>query len=372
MLGSKIQVQDLMGVSLQEAFKKKYQTFSVMDTYDSQGKKINAMDSPEGQFVKGGLEWVDPIVKKPLKRFHWYRDIPILPGGGAIEYSSFFRAQYEVSSQNDNVASGLANVVAEVKASFEKEITIVKSYAWNVSIGWIDEMKMAQVGSSIPELQNEGVMLYYNQKLDQIAFFGMVDEGNDTAYGLLNNSNIPAVEVDKPWISFEDISNEADEIEIFRDINVTLLSIVEATAFDETKAPNHFLMGSDVFTKLSQPMTIGSGNTAIYTNIINYTKENLAMKHMYDTGDGVDMLFFMNKYLNPKYGVGSDGRVVAYRYDREAVRMPLPMDLTRGATMYNPQSFEVMTSYVAFIGQPQFIFPETILYRDGVIESESE
>lgn len=369
MFGQKMRVEDHAKLSAQEAFKRKYQVYKVQDTWNSDGKKINPMDSPEGQFVKGGLEWIDPIVKKPLRRFHWYRDMPILPGGGALEYSSFFRAQYEVSSSNDNAASGMANQVAEVKASFEKQITIVKSYAWNISIGWIDQMKMAQVGSSIPQLQNEGVMLYYNQKLDNIAFFGMVDEGNEDAYGLLNNPNITANPVDKPWIDFADPSNEADEIEIFRDINISILSIVEETAYDPEKAPNHALLPDKVYTKLSQPMVIGSANTGVLTSIIEYTKQNMAMKHMYDTSsDEVDFLFFMNKYLSkPEYGVGNNGRAVFYRYDREAVRMPLPMDLTRGATMYNPQSFEVMTSFVAFIGQPQFIFPETILYRDNIM-----
>ena len=354
--------KSLSGLSLKSDFIKTKQVISIVGN-GTRNDGSMLFDSADGQFLKGGLEYIDPIVYKPLRRFHWYRDMPILPGGGAIEFASWYTAQYEAQSTNDNAISGSANVVTKINANFEKHISIVKAYAWATSLSWIDEMKMAQVGSSIPELQDEGVMLYYNQKLDNIAFFGMVDEGDADAFGLLNNTNISETPVTTEWVNETTPANEATPLEIFNDFNNFLLDIAEATAYDETKKPNHALFGSKVFTKLSQPMVIGTENTGLATSIIKYIKENMALKYMYDA-DGEDFMFFMNKYLTPS--VGTNSRGVVYRYDRSVVRMPLPMDLTRGATMYNPTTLERLTTYVAFIGQVQFIYPNAIGYIGNI------
>ena len=198
-----------LNISPKQDFVRSHQTLEVIGKDITRNDGTKLYDASQEQFVTGSLERIDPKVYKPLKSFFWFRDMPIMPGGGALEFSSFYRASYEVNSTTSFATSGQANVIATVKANIEKYITIVKAYAWNTTLGWIDEMRMAQVGSSIPQLQIEGVMLYYNQKLDDIAFFGMLDEGNDGAYGLLNNADISATPAAKKWIDISTPANSA-------------------------------------------------------------------------------------------------------------------------------------------------------------------
>jgi len=350
--------ESLSKINLKEAFINSKQKFykSAIESGSS-----TLTDSDE-QFLRGALEYIDPIVYKPLKSFFYYQDMPLMYGGGAIEYSSWYTAQYNCQTTNNNGISGSATVITKINATFEKHTTIVKSYAWASELSWIDEMKMSQVGSSIPALQDEGIMLYYNQKLDNLAFFGMIAEGDTGAYGLFNNSDITATTVDTEWVNATTPADEASAIQVFTDFNNVLIDIAEATAYDRNKMPNHIIFAPTIYTKLNQPMVLGSGNLPVAMSILEYIKKNNILNTLYTNSDE-ELLFFTNKYLeNATYR----SRGIITRYDRNVYCMPIAMDLTRGPTMYNPSTYAREVTYVAFLGQPQFKYPDAITYLDGL------
>ena len=64
-------------------------------------------------------------------------------------------------------------------------------------------------------------------------------------------------------------------------------------------------------------------------------------------------------------GTNGTGRIVIYRYSEEVVRGIMGMDLTRGATVFSGEKQATLTSYVAFVGEPQFVKPSAIIYYDN-------
>lgn len=314
-------------------------------------------DSDEGMFLSNALERIDPFIHKPLMRFYWSGAMPILYGGGAVEFASFFRINYNSYDANKNVTSGSNNIITTVKVAIQKFQTMVKAYAWKIGIGWIDELKYRQIGSDILTQLDEGVRAYYNQKLDDIAFFGFVKEGAEDAYGLANNANVTAIESD---VQFD--AAGTTPLQIVNAINGLLASIASRSEYNVVYRTNHLLLPPSVYTAMIQPMTIGGQNGAIYTNVMEYFKATNYVKALYGNDD---LVILPIPYLETA-ATGNKKRAIAYCYDEACVRMPLPMDLTRGATMFNPTEMETQTPFVTFIGQPQFVYLSTIGYLDNI------
>lgn len=350
----------LKNMSVKDAFIESQKAISNMGTAYVPGTHKYIKDSDSGLFLSNALERIDPYLHKPFVNFYWQQAMPILYGGGAVEFASFFRVNYNAYDANKNVTSGNNNIITEVHATIQKFQTMVKAYAWSISVGWIDEMKLRQVNSSILQLVDDGVRYYYNQKLDDIAFFGFVNEGATTAYGLINNANVPVTTSDATF------ANSTGD-EIVEALNTLLAGIVNATLLDRRYEPNHLLLPPSVFQYLSKPMVIGSvsgttGGTPVVTNVRNYFAENNYIRTLWGNDD---LMIFPIPYLETA-GTSNSKRAVAYRYDESCIRMPLPMDLTRGATMFDPTAMATKTPFVTFIGSPQFVYTKTIAYLDQI------
>ena len=348
----------LKDMSVKDAFIESQKAFSNITTEKVPGTNKYVKDSDAGMFLSNALERIDPYLHKPFIQFFWQDAMPIMYGGGAIEFASFFRVNYNAQDANKNVTSGNNNIITEVNATIQKFQTMVKAYAWSISVGWIDEMKLRQVQSSILQLVDDGVRYYYNQKLDDVAFFGFVNEGAPTAYGLINNANVT---VTNSTVEFDDTATTPEEI--VANLNSLLAGIINAVQLDRRFLPNHLILPPSVFSALSQPMTIGSPTgTAIYTNIKEYFLNNNILKTMFAIDD---LMILPIPYLETA-GTTNSRRAVAYRYDESCIRMPLPMDLTRGASVFNPSAMATQTPFVAFIGSPQFVYTKTIAYLDKI------
>ena len=349
----------LKDMSVKDGFIEAQKALSNMGTAYIPGTNKIVKDSDSGMFLSNALERIYPYLHKPYVNFFWEKAMPILYGGGAVEFASFFRVNYNAYDANKNVTSGNNNIITEVHATIQKFQTMVKAYAWSISIGWIDEMKLRQVGSSILQLVDDGVRYYYNQKLDDIAFFGFVNEGAATAYGLANNANVAVTESD---VTFATATGE----EIVDALNTLLSGIVNATLLDRRYEPNHLLLPPSVFQYLAKPMVVGSvgagSGTAVVTNVANYFAQNNYIRTLWGNDD---LMIIPVPYLETA-GTTNSKRAIAYRYDESCIRMPLPMDLTRGATMFDPTAMATKTQFVTFIGSQQFVYIKTIAYLDKI------
>lgn len=314
-------------------------------------------DSEMGLFLYNALERIDPYLHRPMARFYWQDAMPIMYGGGAVEYASFFRTNYNAYDANKNVTSGNNNIITTVKVSIQKFQTMVKAYAWKTELGWIDELKYNQVGADILTQMDEGVRFYYNQKLDDITFFGFVNEGVPTAYGLFNNADVATIQ---SAVEFD--AQDTTPAQIVSELNKLIAGITSRVEYNTIFKVNHLLLPPSIYGAMAQPMTIGSANGGIYTNVMEYFKANNYLKMIFGTDD---LIILPNPYLETA-GAEQSRRAVAYCYDEAAIRLPLPMDLTRGASMFNSTSMATETPFVTFIGSPQFVRTSLIGYMDNI------
>lgn len=320
------------------------------------GDSATANDEGYG-FLYNALEWVDPIIHKPLVNFYWFRDLPYRIGGGAVEYASFYKVNYSFDNATP-IASGSNNVVITVSSALAKQQTRVQAFSLILKVGLIDSMKADQIDLNIFDQLENGIMLKYNTLVDNISFFGL--PGLSDSYGLFNN---PDVAVDSTSITSSWKQSTLTALDIFNALNDNMIKAIENSGFDKRATPNRILVPAGLFTKLASPLAVGGTTTAI--SLWKYLKENLAINYALYDGT-VDI--FPNPYLADQ-GTNSNGRIVIYRYDEEMVRGIMGMELTRGATLYDPSDLAFKTAFVAFIGEPQFLYLSNIRYIDNAADS---
>lgn len=316
------------------------------------GDSATAKDEGYG-FLYNALEWVDARIHTPLVNFYWYRDLPYRMGGGALEYASFFKVNYSFDDSK-GIASGSNNVVTTVSSALEKVRTRVAAFSFILRVGLIDNMKSEQIDLNILDQLHEGILMKYNTLVDSISFFGLPQVTGSV--GLFNNS---AVAVDTTSVTADWGGSSFTAAALLDTLNDNMLKAIEDSGFDKRATPNRILVPAKLFVKLAAPLVVGS--TPVAVSLWKYLKDNLAANYALYDGT-VDI--FPNPYLST-VGTNSNGRIVIYRYDEDMVRGIMGMELTRGATLYDPSDLSFKTAYVSFIGEPQFIYTSNIRYIDN-------
>lgn len=308
-------------------------------------------------FLTNALEFLDPIIYKPLYKFFWQISMPIIYGGGVKELASFFKVNYSMLG-NENIGSGNNNVLKTVKVQLNKFSTRVMPYTVLVEVGQLDQLKADAIGLSILDLYNEGAGLQYNRFLDQTFFYGFNANGITDSYGLINNPNVTkTVEATTKW-------DAMTATELFTKLNTIVKNIIVNCEYDDKLVPDRMLVPMDLFTKLAMPMAIVGENGATATtgvSLYDYLKANLA-KGLAGYDKTLDIL--PCRYC-ASAGDNSTGRIVIYRYSEDCVRGVISMELTRGATVYVPTRMAYQTTFMAFVGEPQFIYKAPIQYYDN-------
>lgn len=306
-------------------------------------------------FLANSLESIDPIIHRPLYKFFAFRDLPFRYVGGAKELASYYKTNYSLSDRNP-IASGQNNVVLTIDTQLEKYSTRISAFSYILKIGMINSLKAQEIGYDIYGEFDNAVGLQHAKMVDQIAFFGLPNVSE--SYGLFNHPDIPQKTSDKAW-------EEYTASELFDEVNTLLLDVIARSEFDDTMIPDRILVPLNLFGKLAAPMSVagqGGATATTGTSLYNYLRENLAGNLAGYGAGGLSIL--PNKYLAAA-GENNTGRIFIYRYNEEAARGIMGMELTRGATVYDPHDLAYKTTYVSFVGEPQIIKPVTMQYLDN-------
>ena len=322
-------------------------------------KKGYAQDSATDVFLTSGLEYIDPTLHKPLYRYFALRDVPHMMVGGALEEASYFKANFSINGLNSSMGSGNNNVITTVKAQLEKHTTRIQPRQYVLEYGYIDSLKAKQIGFDFMGLFDEGVRHQYNLEKDNIAYHGLVEfsVGPNPSEGLINASDVPTTVLAK---SFEEMTGT----EIVSALVGALLETYSEVAFDARYLPDRLLVDPAVYKKLTLPLAVvgESGATATTgVSVLQYLKDALNNSI---AEENVNIAILPLPYLATA-GTNAKGRMILYKYDEDVLRLPIGMDLTRGATLFDPSSVSIKTFYTAFIGEMQFIRKVAIRYIDN-------
>ncbi len=349
-------VFDSAGNQTGRRFAQRYTAFDGK-TYDS-----------TGAFLVGELERLDQTLHMPLVSTTWSRDIELREDVSiADEVSSFTQSSFGSAG-----GLGTGNAIGNGKAWMGKSTDQVTGIS--VDIGkvphpltpWAMELKYtilelesaARLGRPIDQQKFEGMKLKHDMDTDEQVYIG------DTSLGFtgLVNSDAQVVNVANvaatgsgattPWAT-------KTPAEILADVNEVITSAWTQSGY--AKMPNRLLVPPTQFGQISTQTVSTAGNTSI----LKYLMENNILS---TSGKG------KLEILPAKWtvGAGTGGtigtangydRMVAYTKDKNLVRFPMTM-LQRTPVQF--VSMYHLTTYYCRLGVVEFVYPETLAYRDGL------
>lgn len=304
-----------------------------------------------GAFLVGELERLDQRLHEPLAAVTWSRDIDLREDVSiADEFSAFTNSSF--AAANGVQGSGKAWIGKDANAITGISLDIGKTTSplslWAMQIGWtLPELESAQkLGRPVDQQKFAGMQLKYQMDIDEQVYIG------DTALGLTGLVNGTAVTNVANAVTGAWNGGTTTPDQILADVNELLQSVWAASGY--AVCPSDLLLppleyGYIVATKVSS-----AGNISIL--------EFLRQNSLSNAINGKPLNIQPLKWLTGR-GVSNADRMVAYTKDPMRVRFPL-VPLQRTPLEY--RDLRQLTTYFGRLGAVEFVYPETIGYRDGI------
>lgn len=314
-----------------------------------------------GAFLIGELERLDPTLHEPLVAVTWGRDIDLREDVTiADEVSSFTVSSFASPGgitptgkawigKNSNAITGIALDIGKITNPL---------LPWGMELKWsLMELESAnKIGRPIDVQQYDGMKLKYQMDVDEMVYIG------DTVYGkfglfnspLVTPANVaPGAGAGNPltWVSAGGVLTKTPD-EMLADVNELLTTtwLASGTAI----VPTELRLPPMAFSTLASQKVSDAGNVSI----IEFLRTNSLTNASYGRPLNIQPV----KWLT---GLGASGtnRMVAYTKDKDRVRFPL-VPLQHTPVEY--RSIWQITTYFGRLGVVEFVYPETVGYRDGI------
>lgn len=325
-----------------------------MMTYDKR-----TLDST-GAFLVGELERLDQKLHEPLVAVTWGRDIDLREDVSiADESSSFtnstFAAAGGINSSGKNFIGKNTNLIPGIGVDIGK--TVSPLYLWGAEISYtIPELLSAQqLGRPIDEQKFAGMQLKWQMDIDEMVYIG--DSGL-TKYGLTNSTAVTTGFVDDSGTELATQWSAKTAALILADVNALLESCWAASGY--AVCPSKLLLPPTQFAYITSQVVSTAGNISI----LKFLQDNCIALSI----NGKKLDIQPCKWLTGRgVAAGSPSaatdRMVAYSQDPIRVRYPL-VPLQRTPLEY--RSIYHMTTYFGRLGCVEFVYPETIMFGDGI------
>ncbi len=343
-------------------------------------------NAPLGAFATNTLERLDMNVRMQALRTYATRDIPMVYGGGAIESVKGFRETYQLPK--GGFIGGDTNQVRIVGVDFHAQYVPVKPLTYGLRLGFVDSLKNDTLGFDAITKMGEAIQRAWMLDVDRIGYVGTRGEDGTTtdtagAYrGILNLENVTITDLE----TTTDYTLTTKKLELM-DIN-TVIEVLIGELNDMAQdldwkaelVPNKILFYKELFAWLNKTAENATGTqTPFRTNksILQEALDGWADSQNFDRISMQMLPYLSNDISGTKdpsmvaSGTNSTGRIVIYRQDPYVGYMPLPMDLTGGATVFDINTNAFRRNYIAFVGYYLSFYTETFRYIDnGTTEAE--
>lgn len=307
----------------------------------------------------GQTEKFDPTFHEPLVDFTASRDIKYIDCGIGIETTSFiknsFGATGSQSAQGLPWFTGNGSVIPGISVEGQKINTPFRPLARNVTYSVIEVERAMQTGQPLDTAKMLALNTLYRLDLDKVVYLG--DQGSYTNfYGLVNNPNISTQDVALNAAGTSTLWVDKTPDEIVNDINSALSDTWIASGLQFP--PSKLLLPPAQFAYICAQKVSNAGNISI----LNYIKLNCITANLIG---GLDIQPL--KFLTPGTPYGADpskARMVVYTNELNYVRFPQCPIQGRQAT--SPDGVNMIRPYLYGFGEVEFVYPETMAYRDGI------
>lgn len=312
-----------------------------------------------GAFLIGELERLDMTLHEPLVNITWGRDIDLREDVSiADDSSSFtnstFASAGSVASSGKNFIGKVSNAIPGVAVDIGK--TSEPLFLWGLEVSYtIPELMSAQqLGRPVDAQKYQGMQLKWQMDIDEMVYIG------DTAmvkYGLVNSSAVTTSFVDAGDAGTTEWTTKTAD-EILTDVNDLISDCWAAAGY--AVCPSKLLLPPSQFAYITSQKVSTAGNISI----LQFLEDNcIALKINGKKLDIQPCKWLVGRGVAAGSPSAATDRMVAYSQDKNRVRYPL-VPLQRTPLEY--RSIYHLTTYFGKLGVVEIVYPETLLYRDGI------
>lgn len=266
-------------------------------------------------------------------------DVPVDVGGGFVDYVSYYSVDWAgIMNEFRNVVGNNANYIPRVNAGLNQKKVNVYTFevAYDLRFIELEKMKKLTLQKSIQEIYQNAIVAGWDLFCQKVAYTGV-----DGKTGLFNSANVMITTIDNSGASaansgFKGMSDAA----IVSFFNGVFEMYLENSNMNVNVLPDTFLVPSFVGADLT------SRFSALYTSTLRkfLLEHNLGV----DESDGKVKVTISSRPALNTLGTGSHGRIVAYKKDKDFVRLDMPYPMQHYITLPN---IDKMSYTSAFVGQ---------------------
>lgn len=314
---------------------------------------MKTFDSTLAYYVNQ-LDNLDKKLYEPLYSVTWGRDIKLRSGiTMANESTSFIRSTLgAVGTQNATGKPWISpntTTLPGVSINGERITLPLRLLGQEVSFSSVELDRSQLLGQPIDAQKFNALNTVYQMATDEMVYIGDTAVG---AEGLVNSSLVTAASVANDGTGSSTLWTTKTPDQILRDVNDMITAAWLASGF--AVCPDKLLMPPQQFAYIVGQKVSTAGNVSI----LQFLEENSISLRV--NGRKLDIQPL--KWLDGR-GVGNADRMMAYSNNEDRVRFPM-VPIRRETPYYLGIKFNA--PYIWAFGEVEFVYPETLIYRDGI------
>lgn len=320
---------------------KRGKSISISDMFGGSTKKALIGDSKlhdaNFAFLSNALAKLHSKVAEPKYNVTYSRDIPVDVGGGFVDYVSYFTVDWAgIMNEYRNVFGNNANYIPRVNAGLNQQKVNVYTFevAYDLRFVELEKMKKLTLQKSIQEIYQNIIVAGWDLFCQEIGYTGI-----NGGTGLFNNANVSATTIDNSSTTGSGFEGLTDT-EVVSFFNGIFEYYLINSNMNLAVLPDTFLVPTFVGKDLS------SRFSALYTaSLRSFLLEHNLGK---DESSGEVSIKIESRPALNTLGAAGEGRIVAYKRDKDFVRMDVPYPIQHFITLPN---IDKMSYTSAFVGQ---------------------
>lgn len=316
---------------------------SLSDAFGSKFSKLYVTDSKVHDanfaFLTTTLAKLHEKLYEPKYFVTYAEDIPVDVGGGFVDYVSYYTVNWAgIMNEFRNVVGNNANYIPRVNAGLNQKKVNVYTFevAYDLRFVEMEKMKKLTLQKSIEEIYQNAIVAGWDLFVQKVAYKGV-----DGSTGLFNSGNVLATTIDNSGASASNAGfkgmTDAAVVSFFNGVFETYLN---NSNMNIGLLPDTFLV----------PTFVGSDLTSRFSALYTSTLRKFLIDHNLgvDESDGKVKVTISSRPALNDLGTGSHGRIVAYKKDKDFVRIDMPYPMQHYVTLPN---IDKMSYTSAFVGQ---------------------
>ena len=317
--------------------------------------------SSTGQiFLQSQLNKPDTRLHMPLEGHTWFRDVPLMNGGGWVDTET---AEFvDVFSPNVDGTGSASNDIGVVNFNRSQDVYTTNAWQRSIRIPIIESLRLAQANKSPNDILDKAVRTDWNKTLDQRVYLGRAaNQGllNSIVTGVVNQAAANGATSGTPgWAT-------KTPIDIFNDFQNPAATSWANSGYAMDSVPDRFLVPGSRWKYLLQPMVLnipGTNVTAPYANVLEYIKGNYwGLSINGKTPEIVPLPSWAETV-----GTGGTAQLTSYVFNDEFINFGILQDIQRMGGPLSLQDGAFVATYIANTGIVKVYRPTTLMYQYGI------